>query len=82
MNKQIRKAILGLCIAVTLTGCATTPNAGYGNTQPSDERARIFSKKSLWTVGGILLVGAILAHEGADGVRDSVRDAEVFRSDK
>jgi uncharacterized protein YceK len=77
MIEMLRKLTISLCALSMLSGCATVQSAGPGGEGPVDIEAHDTSRKKniLWTIGGILLLGAIIVSEAEDGAQDAVRDA-------
>jgi len=75
MMQMIKKATISLCVVATFAGCATVPAPGSADDGQVEIEASSHRKNTLLTIGGILLLGAIIANEGADGARDAARDA-------
>lgn len=75
MMQVIKQITISLCVLTTLTGCATVPTAGPDNEEQMETEARSRTKNTLLTIGGILLLGAIIANEAEDGAKDAARDA-------
>ena len=74
--KQVMKQIaIGLCVLTALVGCATVQPAVPDNEEWVDIEAKSRTKSTLLTIGGILLVGAIIVSEAEDGAKGAARDA-------
>ena len=77
MMQVMKRITVGVCALATLAGCANVQSAGPGNEEQvvveADSKSR--TNKTLLTIGGILLLGAIIANEAGDNVEDAVRDA-------
>lgn len=75
MMQVMKQLTTSIFVLTTLAGCATAPSAGPDN----DEKVVIESKSrtmnTILTIGGILLLGAIIANEVEDGAEDAVRNA-------
>ena len=74
MTQLIKKIAVGVIMLATMTGCATVPDPAWDD-QPADTETASRTKKTLITIGGILLLGVILANTAEDNVEDAVRDA-------
>lgn len=70
---------IALCALSMLSGCATFQPEPLGMTEPVESRSETKSrKKATWiTVGALVLLGAVIVHEGQDGVQDAVRDVNL-----
>lgn len=77
MIEMLRKLTISLCGLSMLSGCATVQSAGPGDEGRVDIQAHDKSRKKniLWTIGGVLLLGAIIVSEAENGAQDAVRDA-------
>lgn len=77
MIEMLRKLTISLCALSVLSGCATVQSAGPGGDGHVDIEAHDKSRKKniLWTIGGVLLLGAIIVSEAENGAQDAVRDA-------
>ncbi len=77
MIEMLKKLTISFCALSMLSGCATVQSAGAGGEGHGDIEAHDKSRKKniMWTIGGILLLGAIIVGEAEDGARDAVRDA-------
>lgn len=72
MSHTILKVVLAAFLFVNITGCASVPATGpkheFVDTQSDSKNMRM-----IWTIGAILVVGALLLNETEDGVKDSIR---------
>lgn len=77
MINLLKKLTVSLCVLATMSGCASMQYGGTGTGAHLEEETRANSRTRnvILTIGGILLVGAILANEAGDNVKDAVRDA-------
>ena len=75
MKQVIKQITISMCVLSTLAGCATVQPAGPDNEEQVDVEAKARTKNTLLTIGGFLLLGAIIANESEDGAKDAVRDA-------
>lgn len=77
MIEMLKKLTIGLCALSALSGCATVRSAAPGSDGLVDIEAEDTSrtKNIILTIGGILLLGAIIVNEAEDGVNDAVREA-------
>ena len=74
MTQLLKKIAISVLVMATMTGCATAPGPVWAE-QPVDTETTSPTKKTLITIGGILLLGVILANVAEDNVEDAVRDA-------
>ena len=76
MSQLIIKIVLAAFLFVTSAGCASipakTPEHEVVTTESDKSKMRM-----VWTVGAILIVGALLLNEAEDGVKDSVRQISL-----
>ncbi len=74
---MLKKIPLCLIVLSMLSGCANFGTTTLDNesqiNQVAEDKAR--KKRVLLTIGGIVLAGAIIAHEAQDGTQDALRDA-------
>lgn len=75
MKKIFKQLAVGLILLTTLAGCAAVPSIGPDNEVQAEIGSTSRTKNVLLTIGGVLLVGAIIANEAGDNVRDGIRDA-------
>lgn len=75
MKKIFKQLAVGLILLTTLAGCAAVPPTGPDNEGQAEIGSTSRTKNVLLTIGGVLLVGAIIANEAGDNVRDGIRDA-------
>ena len=75
MKQVMKKITVSMCVLSTLAGCATVQPAGPDNEEQLEVEAKSRMKNTLLTIGGILILGAIVANEAEDGAKDAVRDA-------
>ena len=75
MNQVIKKIAMSMYVLTTLAGCASVQSAGLGNEEQVEIEAKSRTKNTILTIGGILLLGAIIANEAEDGAKDAARDA-------
>lgn len=70
--KQITVVVYAL---TTLAGCATVHPVDPSHEEQTEIEAKSRTRNTLLTIGGILLLGAIIVSEAEDGAKDAVRDA-------
>ena len=75
MKKIFSQLAVGLILLTTLAGCAAVPSHGPDNEGQVEIGSESRTRNVLLTIGGVLLLGAIIANEANDNVRDAVRDA-------
>jgi len=75
MKQAVKQITVVVYLLTTLAGCATVHPAapGQGGQAAIEDKSR--SRNTLLTIGGILLLAAIIVSEAEDGARDAVRDA-------
>ena len=73
MLRDIRKTIVCILITITVSGCAVVPESPWSG---SEENSKALSKptKTLLVLGGVLLVGAIVASQAENNIEDALRD--------
>ena len=77
MIEILKKLTISLFVLGNLSGCATVQPSGAHNEEYVDIDAETATRKrnTLLTIGGILLLGAIIANEAENNVEGAVRDA-------
>ena len=75
MMQVMKQLTIGIFVLTTLGGCATVPSAGTDKDEQAVVESKSRTKNTILTIGGILLLGAIIANEAQDSARDAVRDA-------
>ena len=75
MIEILKRLTISLCVLATLSGCATVQTAGPDNEEQVATEAGSRTKNTLLTIGGILLLGVIIANEAEDAATDAARDA-------
>ena len=81
MLQGFTRVTVGLIVLGLLSGCASVPPVVVDEEAPmafDDEPEKNTgnrTRNTLLTIGGILVLGAILANEIEDNTRDAVRDA-------
>ena len=73
MMQMMKQITISLCVVATLAGCATVQPAGPDNDEQVEVETSSRTKNTILAIGGVLLLGAIIANEGADGARDAAR---------
>ncbi len=74
MTKLIKKIAMSLFVLATMAGCATVPDP-VRDDKPVDTETSSRATTTILTIGGIVLLVAILANEVENGVDDAIRDA-------
>lgn len=59
---------------VMLTACASVPTQGTGNDAPAENTKPTQIGNTLLVIGGLVLLGAVIANEVDDNIEDAVRD--------
>ena len=75
MMKVLKQLTIILCVLMTVTGCAAVPSAGPDNDERLETETSSRTKNTLLAIGGVLILGAIIANEAEDNVKDAVSDA-------
>lgn len=73
MMQVMKQITISLCVLTTLTGCATIHSAGHNNEEQVETETKSRTKNTILAIGGVLLLGAIIANEAEDAVRDATR---------
>ena len=74
MTQLIKKTAVCLLVLATMAGCATVPDS-VRDDEPVDTQTTSRATKTLITIGGILLLAAIVVNEAEDNVDDAIRNA-------
>ncbi len=74
MKQIIKKIAVDLIVLAMIAGCATAPHP-VGGDKPADTENPSKVVKTMLTVGGLLLLTAIVVNEAEDNVEDAVRNA-------
>lgn len=74
MMERIKKIGISLFVLATLAGCATVPEP-VAEENSEDTQKSSGTTKTLLTIGGVLVLGAILIDAVDDNVEDAVRGA-------
>lgn len=75
MKPMLKKTTISLCIITMLSGCATVPSPDPVKDPPIETNRESRMKRTLLVIGGILLVGAVIANEIEDNTKDAIKDA-------
>ena len=75
MMQVMKQLTMTIFVSTTLAGCATVPSAGPDDSENVVNESKSRTMNTILTIGGILLLGAIIANEAEDGAKDAVRDA-------
>lgn len=75
MMQIMKQLTLSIFVLTTLAGCATVPSAGTDKDEQAVIESKSRTKNTILTIGGILLLGAIVANEAEDSAKDAARDA-------
>lgn len=75
MMQIMKQLTISIFVLTTLAGCATVPSAGTDKDEQAVVVPKSHTKNTILTIGGILLLGAIIANEAENNVRDAVKDA-------
>lgn len=75
----LKPLLLTLCGLSLLSGCATTQPPFVIDAPNTEQKSEKRMGRTLLTLGGLLLVGAIVANEARDGAQDAIRGANLPR---
>ena len=74
MTQLIKKIAVTFLVLATMAGCATVPDP-VRDDKPVDTETSSRAIKTLLAVGGLLLLGTVMANEIEDNVDDGIRNA-------
>lgn len=77
MMKILKQFTIISCVLATMTGCAAVPSAAPNNDERSEAGTSSRLKNTLLAIGGVLIVGAIIANEAENNVEDAVTSGPV-----
>lgn len=75
MMQIMKQLTISIFVLTTLAGCATAPSAGPDKDEQAVIEPKSRTKNTILAIGGILLLGAIIANEVEDSAKDAVKDA-------
>ena len=74
MTQAIKKTAVSLVVLALMAGCATVPDP-VRDDKPVDTETSSRATKTIVTIGGLLLLGAIIANEVENDVDKAIKNA-------